>query len=365
MKKVLFVASVTKHILAFHLPFLKWFKENGCNVDVASNGKLEIPNCDNFYEISIQRNPFKKANIKAYKELKKVIQNGNYDIIHCHTPVASIFTRLAARKNRKKGTKVIYTAHGLHFFKGAPLINWLTYYPIEWICSFFTDVLITLNKEDYVTVKKHLYAKRIEYVPGVGIDTTKYYAKNTNNKQELLGVSDETIVLLSVGELNKNKNHEVILKAIQKIDNENIHYFIAGNGSNEQHLKDLAKKLRLSHRFHLLGYRTDINELLSHADIFCFPSFREGLPVSVMEAMSAGLACVVSKIRGNVDLIQDGNGGYLCNPTDSDDFAVKIEKLINYNEIKKAMGYFNRQEVEKYSLKAVMKQMTEIYKSLI
>ena len=178
-KKVLFTATVVKtHINVFHLPYLKWFKEQGYEVHVAAkndfvNEPCIIPNCDKFYDINFARFPFSKANIKAYKQLKKIITENNYDIIHCHTPVAGVLARLAARNCKK--TTVIYTAHGFHFFKGAPLLNWLIYYPVERFCARFTDKLITINKEDYERAQHFKLRKngKVYYVSGVGIDIEK------------------------------------------------------------------------------------------------------------------------------------------------------------------------------------------------
>ena len=180
MKKVLFVATVVKtHIMEFHIPYLKMFKEMGWNTAVASRNDYEnaedcqIPFCDDYYNVPFERSPIKLSNLKAYKELKKLINNGDYDIIHCHTPVGAMLARLAARRARKRGTKVIYTAHGFHFYKGAPIINWLLYYPVERFLARYTDVLITINKEDYERAQK-FRAKKVCFVHGVGVDTSKF-----------------------------------------------------------------------------------------------------------------------------------------------------------------------------------------------
>ena len=189
MKKVLFVATVTGHINAFHTPYLKLFKDNGYKTEVISNGDAYIPYCDVHYDVPTKRNPIDRDNIKAYKMIKNIVNAGQYDTIHCHTPVAAMLLRLAAQSARKRGTRVIYTAHGFHFFKGAPLKNWLLYFPVEWLCSFYTDILITINKEDFAFAKKHLHAKQICYVPGVGVDIDRF--KNTkvdiDKKREELG----------------------------------------------------------------------------------------------------------------------------------------------------------------------------------
>ena len=256
--------------------------------------------------------------------------------------------------------KIIYPAHGFHFYKGAPKKNWLIFYPIEKVCSNFTDVLITINKEDYAFAKKHMNAKQVEYIPGVGIDTEKFAIPNFNvaEKRMELGLEDKAIMILSVGELNQNKNHEVVIKAISKLENYNIHYFIAGKGDKEQYLQKLAKDLGVN--LYLLGYRTDIIELLNAADIFVFPSFREGLSVALMEAMAAGLPCVVSRIRGNIDLIEDNRGGYLCAPNDIEAFSEAIKEL-SQKEKRNTFGEYNCQSVKHYDIHKVLEMMMLIY----
>ena len=364
-KKVLFTATVVKtHINVFHLPYLKWFKEQGYEVHVAAkndfiNEPCIIPNCDKYYDINFARFPFSKANIKAYKQLKKLIQENNYDIIHCHTPVAGVLTRLAAKNN--KNTTVIYTAHGFHFFKGAPLINWLIYYPVERFCAGFTDKLITINREDYERAKRFKLRKngKVYYVPGVGINLEKIQNLKVDIKQKKkeLGISKNIPILLSVGELNKNKNHEAVLQALSKLKEENFIYLICGRGVLKEYLERKIQELHLENKAKLLGYRSDVIKILKTADLFIFPSKRKGLPVSVIEAMAARLPVIASNVRGNRDLIAKEN---LFEPNDVAALTNLIKKqleAIQNKELKKVV-YAN---LEQYSLKNVLKQMTEIY----
>lgn len=364
-KKVLFTATVVKtHINVFHLPYLKWFKEQGYEVHVAAkndfiNEPCIIPNCDKYYDINFARFPFSKANIKAYKQLKKLIQENNYDIIHCHTPVAGVLTRLAAKNN--KNTTVIYTAHGFHFFKGAPLINWLIYYPVERFCAGFTDKLITINREDYERAKRFKLRKngKVYYVPGVGIDLEKIQNLKVDVKQKKaeLCIQENTPVLLSVGELNKNKNHEIVLQALNKIKDKNFIYLICGRGILKEYLERKTQELHLENKVKLLGYRSNVIEILKTADLFIFPSKREGLPVSIIEAMAARLSVIASNVRGNRDLITKEN---LFEPDDIVALTSLIEKRLEAIENKKLkkVTYTN---LEQYSLKNVLKQMAEIY----
>ena len=372
MKKVLFVASVVKtHIMTFHVPYLKWFKEHGFETHVCARNDYDdptdcvIPFCDKFFDFPFERSPFKIANLMVYKHLKHLIETNKYDIIHCHTPVASVLTRLAARKVRKTGTKVLYTAHGFHFYKGAPLLNWLLYYPVERWMARYTDVLITINQEDY-EIAKTFKAGKIEYVPGVGIDTQKFSKVVVDKiaKRKELGVPADAFLLLSVGELNKNKNHETIIKALAKLKNPKIFYLICGRGSYENKLKDLSKKLGLENQVILLGYRSDVAEIYRIVDLFLFPSHREGLPVSLMEAMASGIPIVCSDIRGNKDLINNDYGGYLVKPNDINGFTMAIKRLYQDATLRVEMARYNQEKIWEFDLENIKELTQEIYLNL-
>ena len=375
--KALIVASVASMIDQFNMQNIDLLLENGYDVDVACNckegntisderiteliSKLKKKNVT-VYHVPIPRNITNLTDIIcSIKFIKKICVENKYTLMHCHSPIGSVVARIAAISERKKGMKVIYTAHGFHFYKGAPKKNWLIFYPIEKICSSFTDILITINKEDYTFAKKHMKAKRIEYVPGVGIDTKKFIIPDFNvvEKKAELGLEDKDIMILSVGELNQNKNHEIVIRAISKLSNPKIHYFIAGKGDKEQYLKKLSNDLNVD--VHLLGYRTDIVELLNTADIFAFPSFREGLSVALMEAMASGLPCVASKIRGNVDLIEENVNGFLCDAKNVDSFVISLNKLIVNKELRKQMKLTSLRKIKQNDIANIIKSMSKIY----
>lgn len=368
MKKVLIVATVVKkHIMQFHIPTLQMFKGMGWETHVAGGNDYSVPSdcripcCDVYHEIDFARFPFHPKNIASYIKLRKIINEGKYDLIHCHTPVGSILTRLAAGKARKKGTKVFYTAHGFHFFKGAPLLNWLLYYPAEWLCSHFTDVLITMNFEDFGRAKK-LKAKATEFINGVGIDLERMKATfKTNLPREAFNLKDDDIVLLSVGELTVRKNHKTILRAISNIKNDKVHYIIAGEGKNRKRLEDMAKNLGIAENVHFLGYRKDVYSLVKMSDIFCFPSYQEGLPVALMEAMAGGLPVVASGIRGNIDLIDEGKGGFLYHPDDVEGFAEGIKRLMASPKLIVSLREYNLKKIEGYDVSAVCASLRSIY----
>lgn len=366
-KKVLICATENTHIEQFHMSDIKFFKGEGYEVHIADNVNGAREYCDKKHTISFSRSPLSIENIKAYKQLHRLIKKEGYTLIHCHNPIAGAITRLAARSFRKNGLKVLYTAHGFHFYKGAPILNWLLYYPVEKICSYFTDVLITINKEDYSFAQNKMKAKSIYYVPGVGVDIKKYsqVIVDVPIKRKSIGIPEDAILLLSVGEINKNKNHEIIIRVLSKMSNKKVYYCIAGVGELKNKLTNLSQELGIGDRVIFLGFRKDIHELCSIADIFCFPSYREGLSVALMEAMRAGLPCIVSRIRGNTDLIIEKKGGYLCNPNSEEEFLLAIDDLISNRQKKYEMGKNNKEEIKKFDMDIVRKQFQRIYKEVI
>ena len=375
-KKVLFVATVVKtHMMQFHIPYLKMFQEMGWETAVASRNDYEnpadcqIPYCDHYYDIPFERMPWKPKNIQSYRMLKKIIDEGEYDIIHCHTPVGAMIARLAAMSARKKGTKVIYTAHGFHFFKGAPLLNWLLFYPAEWLLAPITDVLITINKEDYARACRQLHAKRNEYVPGVGINTKKFLGtpELRREKRRELGFGEDDFLILTVAEMTANKNHIAVLNALSALKDKeefaNIHYLICGRGEMWASLEESAKSLGISDHVHFLGYRTDAPALYCASDLFAFMTYREGLPVALMEAMCSGMSIVCTKVRGNTDLIEDGVSGQFVE-NDPQMLADAILEQYRDPEKRAAFGRAAAETAQKYDETEILQQVKEIYLSL-
>ena len=367
MKKVLFTATVVKtHIMEFHIPYLRMFQQAGWATAVAARndfddpGDCVIPFCDRYYDIPFERSPLKRSNLRAYRELKRVIDQGEFDLIHCHTPVGALLTRLAAGKARQKGTKVIYTAHGFHFFKGAPALNWLVYFPAEWLCGFLTDVLITINWEDYDFAQKHIHAGKVCYVPGVGVDMDRF-GGSRETAREKLGIGNEEFVLLSVGEMTENKNHRLALQALALLPEKPIRYVLVGRGERMEELQAQARELGITDRVIFTGYRNDVSELYPAADAFFFPSFREGLSVALMEAMASGLPAIVGKIRGNTDLIDDGVEG-LYMPLTPEGAAEAIRKLYDDPALGARLGEAAREKVRRFSAPEVQRKMREIYR---
>lgn len=376
MKKALITASVFGFIGSFEKSNIKILLDQGYELHVATNMSKDLKafgdtgQLDGFdvikHQISYSRSPLSLQTIRSYKAIKKLIQEENFDLIHCHTPVAAMLTRLAARKARKKGAKVIYTAHGFHFFKGAPLINWLIYFPVEYICSFFTDVLITINQEDHRLAQRVMKAKKVEYIPGVGIDVEKF--KNIRvdkfKKRKDLGVPEDAIMLLSVGELNKNKNHEIIIEAISKINDSTIYYCIAGQGELESYLTSKIKSLKLEERVKLLGFRKDVGQLYHTADIFCFPSLREGLGLAAIEAMACGLPLITSNIHGINDYSENDKTGFKCQRENINEITNAITILIESKEKRQKISIYNKEKANDFSIRIVKQRMKNLYELL-
>lgn len=374
MKKVLFVATVVRlHLNLFHLPYLRWFHDQGWQVDVAANNDFEnpedcvIPCCDNHYVLPFERSPFKKGNLEAYRQLKALLDREHYDIIHCHTPMGSVIARLAAGSARNKGTKVLYTAHGFHFYKGAPLVNWLLYYPVERFLSRRTDLLITMNSEDHRRANT-FHAKSVAMVNGVGIDLDRFSEASPEQKAQVrreLGLKDGDIFAFTAGNLDPGKNHKTLLHAMKQLNDPSFHLVLAGNGPLYGELAALARELGLEQQLHLLGFRRDVYRLSSSADLFLFASRREGLSVSLMEAMACGLPIAASGIRGNTDLIDPGLGGFLVEPDDAAGFADAIRRILTEPGIRDRMKAHNLEKIRAYSKTAVLEQMASLYKTMM
>lgn len=372
VKKILMTATVQSHIIGFYKNIILFLKSNGWEIHIAGKGDLKgiddklRQNIDKIYDIPFSRSPKSLDNISAYKILKEIISENNYDIIHCNTPMGGVVTRLAAQDARKNGTKVIYTAHGFHFFKGAPLLNWLCYYPVEKMLARFTDVLITINEEDYKIADKKLKAGHIYYIPGVGIDLNRFcLCANFSDSREKNGMSDNEFAVLSVGELSERKNHEVIIRALAELNNKKLNYYIVGEGRLKGYLEDLAQSLGLENQVHLLGFRKDVDKLCRKSDLFAFPSKQEGLPVALMEAMATGLPIVCSKIRGNTDLIEDKVNGLMYSYNDVNGFATGIQKLYDDANMRRSMCDNNLEKITDFSSDVVQGMLGNIYKSVI
>ena len=364
-KKVLFVATVLRgHVLVFHLPYMRWFQQQGYEVHLCcrndTDGEVtQVPFCDRYFDLPFERSPFHRGNVQVYRQLKQIINENDYAIVHCHTPVGGMLARLAARKARRQGTRVIYTAHGFHFFKGAPLKNWLLFYPAERLLARWTDLLLTMNEEDAERARR-LPAVQTACVNGVGVDLSRFDPPaDRREMRDQLGLARDAKVIISVGEHSKRKNHQAILRAAAKLPD--VQVLLCGWGEGLEKLKTLAGELNIADRVHFLGFRKDVPSVLRAADVYVFPSLHEGLPVALMEAMAAGLPCVASDVRGCSDLIEPEEGGFLNPPMDWEGMARDLQLLLDDEAMRSRMGRHNRMVMEQYALPSVLEQMAALY----
>ena len=379
MKRMLMLASVASMIDQFNMSNIELLQEMGYEVHVACNFEKGSTCTDEkvlelkkklkqlhvrFFQIDFERNVMKlNQDLKAYKQVLKLVRKYHYTFIHCHSPIGGVVGRLVGHKTN---TKVIYTAHGFHFYEGAPLLNWLIYYPIEKLLSRFTDVLITINQEDYHRAKSKFHAKRVEYVPGVGIDIKRFQNVKVDilQKRKELGIRSKDIVLLSVGELNKNKNHEIVIKALSGLDRPDVKYLLVGQGELKNYLKNLARKLEVEDQVKFLGFRSDVAEIYKIADAFIFPSKREGLGLAAIEAMASGLPLITSNIHGIKDYSKENITGFLCDANDWKTWKVKIEKILKEEKARKEFGKNNIEIASQYDVKKISSIMHKIYFSV-
>ncbi len=367
MKRILIVCTTDSMIWNFLIPHIKELERNGYYVECACSitgdfyKKLVEQYKIKMNEVSFERSPYKLKNINAYKTLCKLIKDKNFDIVFCHEPVGGAIGRIAGHRCQ---CKVVYMAHGFHFFTGAPKSR-IIYYWVEKFLSLYTDILITINKEDYLAAL-NFKEKKCYKINGIGIDTIKFYKDDTLqdylNKE--FNLPKHSVKLLSIGELIARKNHEVVIRALSKINNPNVYYFIAGDGEMKEKLANLIKKLNLENNVYLLGYRTDIRQLCNSSDIYVMPSIHEGLSVALLEAMGCGKPVIASKIRGNIDLIDENKGGLLVNNKNIDEYVSAINKLAYSVELRNSFGIYNESTVKKFDISIITKEIIKIINTL-
>lgn len=369
MGKRILITSTDLMMIQFLVPHVQNLAEHGYEVEIACSevgGRMKEvreklkSHTKAIHTVRLVRSPASLTNLKGYGDMKRVINTGKYDIIWTNEPVMGVVTRLAARKARKNGTKVLYMVHGFHFYKGAPAVNWMVYYPVEKWASRFCDEIVTINKEDYGRAKG-FHAGGVRYIHGIGVNTARLKGKEqqTDIRAEL-GLGAEDFIVLSAGELNKNKNHKVIIEAISQLQDKTIKYVLCGKGKLRKKLQQLAEGYQVSDQVFFLGYRKDVVDICSQSDVFAFPSYREGLGLASLEAMYSGLPLVASRIRGVEDYVVHGKSGCLCPPDNSHAFARAIRRLKDDREFRAGCGEYNRKAVLPYCLENVKEEILKI-----
>lgn len=391
--QVLFVATVGGFVPQFEMNDVKILNELGCRIHYAANFDHNMYSYNekifdeygiNRHHVNLAKSPFRFIkNIRAYKEIKKIIEREKINIIHCHTPVGGLLARLAADQSSRK-PKVIYTAHGFHFYKGAPLWNWCVYYPVEKFLARKTDVIITINEEDYCNAKKFTLRKngRVYKIPGVGLNLNRFqsvivkedYIKNKNSAskeiknnelQKNRNCEKNRFDIVTIGELNKNKNHQVVIRAIKQLNRDDIYYTIYGRGKNKEKLEVLIKSLDLEKYVQLKGYTLEPERVLEQADCFAFPSVREGLGMAALEALACKVPVISSDNRGTREYMKNGYNGVVCFSNNPNEYAKAIEDLAASEEKRVLMGENGKITAEKYGIKSTEDVMRLIYGTLI
>lgn len=368
MRRLIIVANVSKeHIRKFHIPFIVRMKGEGWHVDVACRMDAPIPECDNAYDLPCDRNPFRGGLNKSIKLLRKILKDNQYDALICNTITGSIIARLAAKPFRKKGLKVIYVNHGLHFFTGAPISRWIMGCPIEKVLAPLTDVMITINSSDYEMAKKHLKPGAIEKIHGIGVDLERFRSckvtdTDRNRMRSSLGIGTGNFVLTYVAEVNDNKNQAMLLEALyivcQAIPNAKL--LLIGPEHDNGRLRSFALTRGLSEKVFFLGWRDDIPELLKISDIYVASSKSEGLGVNLIEAMACNLPVIASKNRGHEEVICHGINGFLVEQGDFEEMAACVLRLASDFSLKESITEKAQRDIAKFETDCVLDELSQI-----
>ena len=366
--KILFTANLSSFYIKFLIPQLKWFKENGYEVHVATKPEnMEIPYCDKVYDVDFARSFNFSQNITSYKQMLEILKNNHYDIISCHTPFGGAITRLAVKKCKPKDTRVVYMVHGFHFYKGGSKLKNLIFYSAEKYLAKYTDEIITINLEDY-EVAKSQFKTNVSYIEGVGLDTAKFdFTLTSSEKNEFrksIGISEDDFVAIYPAEILPRKRQEWLINTLAPLMKEysSFHILLPGKDSMDGFCQDLAKNLGLENRIHFLGFRRDVPKLIKISDMAVTSSYQEGLPVNVMEAIYVGLPIVATRCRGNSDLIDNGKNGYIVDVNDSEGFRKKVLKVCNLTTSEREeIKQYDQEVIKKYLLDNVLEKTINIY----
>lgn len=372
MKKILYTATSDIHLRTFHFPYLKWLINEGYEVHAACENRanVDLSFCHQVHYFPFKRNPLHPKNIQAYRDLRKLIEKNQYHLIHCHTPTVSVLTRLAAIHTRIKGTKVLYTAHGYHFYKGAPLKMWLVFYPIEKLLSYVTDGIILINKEDYQLTQQKFNTTKAFYIKGIGIDSDRFKQKSLDEKEiirEGLGIKKQDFVLLYIAEFIDRKNHEFLLRSIADLipSVPNLKVLLAGKGVLLDSMKKLAFDLEINNNVKFLGWRDDAHLLAAIADIGISTSKQEGLGLGLAEEMLCGVPIIASQDRGHREMVAHGVNGYLFDQGNQEEFIKHIVELESNESKRLEMGSEAYQKAQEFLIENSLNSMAEIYNQFL
>lgn len=365
-KKILITANTDRHILLCHMPYIKWFEDNNCDVSVATNTDMQINRCQKI-NLDMTRKPFSIKNIKAIKKLTENLKKNDYDLIHTHTPVGSVITRLACKFAKTKA-KVIYTCHGFHFYKGCPLYYWMIFYPIEKHLMKYTDFLLVMNSEDYNFAKKHFKNINVKYINGAGFNKERLQTSTTKSELDELnkeyGLQEGDFIVSYIAEYSKRKRQIQLIKELAKTDirNQNIKVLLIGDDILKGKVQEEIKKKKLDKCIKTIKFTKQINKFLDASDIVISASRQEGLPLNILEAIYKKKIVIATNCRGNRDLITEGKNGFIVNSVDEIYDKIKYVKD-NYKNIQEQ--YNQSIDIEDYSSDSVVKKVAKLYKEVL
>lgn len=384
MKKILILTTVSGFVYKFEMENVKILQEKGYEVHYAANENLPRYLFDErmkqksgiiFHNICIEKSPLKyRENVKALNQIMDIIWREQIQVLHCHTPLGGVLGRMAGKRCEKQGLllKIIYTAHGFHFYQGAPQLTAAIYHMVETYFAKYTDVLITINREDYENARKFQLRPggNVYLIPGIGLDMEQYVPATEKQHQSCrkkLGIAENQLFLLSVGEVNKNKNHRVVIESLKQLREQgweinHFKYGICGDGTERKHLEQLVCNYQLEEWITFYDYQKDVRPFLWAADVFIFPSRREGLGMAALEALSAGVPVIAADNRGTREYMQHGKNGFVCKWNDRDSYIQYIENIQQMSlEERKKMESFCRKSVEKFQKEYTREIMQQVY----
>ena len=369
-KKILLVATSDIHINTFHLPYINYLvgEEYEVHLAVENRGDIQFENVTKRFDIHFSRSPFSASNYTAYKQLKKIIEENEYSALHCHTPVPSAIARLAARKAKRQGLRIIYTAHGFHFYHGAPIKNWALYYPMEYILSSFTDVIVTINKEDFGYIDGKMRHKSSYQIRGIGVNGDKFVDRSTADKISIrnrLNFKESDYILLYVAEFIPRKNHAFLIQALPKLIKECPHiiYVFAGKGILLEAMKTLADNLGVSENIRFLGFRNDVEDLAAVADLGISASRHEGLGLGLAEEMLCGVPVVATQDKGHREMVLHGENGFLFEQGNQEQYLGFVNDIYNNPPLRERLSKNAKETAKEFLIENSLNSMSKIYKT--
>ncbi len=375
--RLLIVASVPETLRAFLLPYAQHFRSLGWRVDAAARGgasdEVVTEAFDQVVDVPWSRSPLDPANLTtAAATLRAHVRQERYDLVHVHDPIAAFVTRFALRRLRRTiGVRVVYTAHGFHFFKGNAAHRNAAFYLLELIASRWTDAQIVINREDEAAAKRWPFASRdrVTYMPGIGVDMGRYDPAAVSEDEVRavraeLGLDPTSTLVTMLAEFNPGKRHRDLVDALARADRPELVIALAGVGPLEEAVRAQCARLGVAERVRFLGFRTDVPVLLRASAALALPSEREGLPRSIMEASCLERPVIATRIRGVTELVTPASG-YVVEVGDVEGLAEALQAIVDDPDGAAAKGRAGRVAMRTFDLAPVLGAHEALYADLL